>query len=71
MPVEQWRALCKAPDNDSELKPETTPARNPPLLERYFNNKWNIVGVFKPPEVRAQIPSSVERASAATRRRCS
>ena len=48
MPVEQWRALCSAPDNDPELKPETTPARNPPLLERYFNNKWNLVGIFKP-----------------------
>ncbi len=60
MPVEQWRALCNAPDNDPDLEPETTPARNPPLLERYFNNKWNIVGIFKPPEIRAQIPSQVE-----------
>jgi hypothetical protein len=60
MPVEQWRALCAAPDNDPELQPETTPARNPPLLERYFNNKWNIVGTFKAPEVRAQIPYKVE-----------
>ena len=60
MPVEQWRALCKAPDNDPELEPDSTPARNPPLLERYFNNNWNIVGSFKPPEVRAQMPSKVE-----------
>ena len=60
MPVEQWRALCNAPDNDPELRPETTPGRNPPLLERYFNNKWNIVGSFKPPEVRAKIPYAVE-----------
>jgi hypothetical protein len=59
MPVEQWRALCNAPDNDPQLKPETTPAREPALLERYFNNKYNLVGIFKPPEVRAQIPHDV------------
>ncbi len=53
-------------------EPETTPARNPPLLERYFNNKWNIVGSFKPPEVRAQIPSAVETGlRRRSRRRCS
>jgi hypothetical protein len=39
MKLEQWRGLCNAPDNDPELRPETTPARNPPVLERYFNNK--------------------------------
>ncbi|MHC4180393.1 MAG: hypothetical protein ACYSWU_23060, partial [Planctomycetota bacterium] len=60
MPVKQWRALCNSPDNDPELKPETTPARNPPLLERYFNNKYNLVGIFKPPEVRAKMPAAVE-----------
>ena len=60
MPVKQWRALCSAPDNDPELRPETTPARNPALLERYFNNAYNIVGSFKSPEDRAKIPSAVE-----------
>jgi hypothetical protein len=61
MPVKQWRALCNAPDNDPELRPETTPARNPPVLERYFNNAYNLVGVFKPPEVRAaKFPAKVE-----------
>lgn len=60
MPAEQWVALCNAPDNDPALAPATTPARNPPVLERYFNNKWNLVGVFKSPEDRAKIPSKVE-----------
>ena len=61
MPVKQWRALCNAPDNDPELRPETTPARNPPVLERYFNNKFNLVGIFKPPQVRAaKFPATVE-----------
>jgi hypothetical protein len=60
MPMDQWRGLCGSPDNDPELKPETTPARNPPVLERYFNNQWNLVGIFKPPEVRLQIPAHVE-----------
>jgi hypothetical protein len=58
--VERWRALCSAPDNDPALRPETTPARDPALLERYFNNDWNIVAVFKSPEARAKIPSTVE-----------
>ena len=61
MPVEQWRALCNAPDNDPGLRPESTPARNPPVLERYFNNAYNIVGVFKSPEVRAaKFPARIE-----------
>jgi hypothetical protein len=60
MPVEQWRALTDAEDNDPALSPETTPARNPPLLDRYFNNKWNLIGVFKSPEDRAKIPYHVE-----------
>lgn len=60
MTVEKWRALCNAPDNDPALKPETTPACNPPLLERYFDNMWNIAAVFKSPEVRAKIPSVIK-----------
>ena len=61
MPVEQWRALCNAPDNDPGLRPESTPARNPPVLERYFNNAYNIVGVFKSPQVRAaKFPARIE-----------
>jgi hypothetical protein len=61
MPVERWRALCAAPDNDPELEPETTPARNPPLLERYFNNAYNLVGVFKPQDVREEkFPAKIE-----------
>jgi hypothetical protein len=60
MTAGQWRGLCNAPDNDPELRPETTPARNPPVLERYFNNKWNLFGVFKSPADRAKIPSHVE-----------
>ena len=59
MTVEQWRALCHAPGNDPELRPETTPARDPALLERYFDNQWNLVAVFKTPQARAEIPSKV------------
>lgn len=59
MPVEQWRALLNSPDNDPELEPETTPARNPPLLNRYFNNAFNIVGVFKSEEARRQMDVDV------------
>jgi hypothetical protein len=61
MPVDKWVALCAAPDNDPDLRPETTPARNPAVLERYFNNAYNLVGVFKSPEVRAaRFPAKVE-----------
>ena len=60
MTVEQWRALCNAPDNDPELKPESAPARNPPVMERFFNSEYNFVGVFKPKEVRAKLSQKVE-----------
>ena len=60
MSVEHGGALCSAPDNDPELQPETTPAREPALLERYFSNDWNLVAVFKTPEARAKVPSKVE-----------
>ena len=58
--VEQWRALCNAPDNDPVLKPESTPARNPGLVDRYFNNEYNFVGVFKSPEDRAKLNQEVQ-----------
>jgi hypothetical protein len=60
MTVEQWRALVNAPDNDPELKPETTPARNPPAVERYFNNAYSFVGVFKTKDARAKLPQKAE-----------
>lgn len=60
MSVEQWRALCNAPDNDPELKPESTPARNPPVVERFFNNEYNFVGVFKTKEAHAKLSQKVE-----------
>ncbi|MGH3365273.1 MAG: hypothetical protein ACRDOW_11165 [Nocardioidaceae bacterium] len=60
MSVEDWRALCSAPDNDPALTPETTPARDPVVLERYFNNQYTLIGIFKAPEVRAKISSAVE-----------
>jgi len=60
MTLEQWRALCNAPDNDPELTPQTAPARNPPAVERYFNNKYSLIGVFKPKETRAKLPQKVE-----------
>ena len=61
VPVDRWMAMCNAPDNDPELKPETTPAWNPAMLERYFNNQWNLAGVFKPWKERvAKFPGQVE-----------
>lgn len=61
MSVDRWVAMRDASDNDPELAPETTPARNPPLLERYFNNAWNLAGVFKSWDDRlANYPGEVE-----------
>ena len=60
MTLEQWTKLKNAPDNDPELAPESIPARRPPVMERFFNSKYNFVGVFKPPEARAAIPHKVE-----------
>ena len=57
--LEQWQALKNAPDNDPELKPETTPARDPCVIERYFSNEYNFIGVFKPPAVRAKMSARV------------
>jgi hypothetical protein len=59
MSVEKWRALCNGPDSDPALKPETTPARPQPVVERYFSNEYNLIGVFKRPEERAKIPVKV------------
>ena len=60
MTVEQWKKLRDAPDNDPALPPESIPARNPPVVERYFNNKYSFIGVFKTPEARAKLPQEVE-----------
>jgi hypothetical protein len=60
MTLDQWKQLREAPDNDPAMKPESIPSREPPVLERFFNSKYNFVGVFKPPEVRAKIPHQVE-----------
>ena len=55
MTLEQWKRLRDAPDNDPALKPEAIPARQPPVMERFFNSKYNFIGVFKPPEARAEL----------------
>ncbi len=60
MTAEQWRKLCQAPDNDPELKPESTPARNPPTVERYVNNAYSFVGVFKSKDARAKVSHKIE-----------
>jgi hypothetical protein len=59
MTLEQWQELKDAPDNDPALKPETTPARDPAVVERYFSNEYNLIGVFKPPQVRAKMSAKV------------
>jgi hypothetical protein len=60
MSVEQWEALVNAPDNDPGFKPGTAPARNPPVIERYFNNQYTFFGAFKTKEARAKLPHNVE-----------
>ncbi len=60
MTVEDWLKLVNAPDNDPELKPESIPARNPPAVERYVNNAYSFVGVFKSKEARAKLPQKIE-----------
>ena len=59
MTVEQWRALKKAPDNDPALKAATAPARNPPVWEKYINNEYTLIGVFKTPEARAKLSQKI------------
>jgi hypothetical protein len=60
MTLEQWTQLKNAPDNDPAFHSESIPARNPPVMERFLNSRYNFVGVFKSPETRAEIPHKVE-----------
>jgi hypothetical protein len=46
--------------DDPALRPESAPARNPPVMERYVNNAYSFVGVFKSKEARAKIPHKIE-----------
>ncbi|MCB0726505.1 MAG: DUF1254 domain-containing protein [Ignavibacteriae bacterium] len=54
--ADQWVNMVISKDNDPSLKPETSPARNPPVWEKYWNINYSIIGAFKSPEDRAKIP---------------
>ena len=54
--LQQWVNLVNAKDNDPSLTPQTVPARNPPLWEKFSTIQYGVVGVFKSPEARAKIP---------------
>lgn len=56
MSVDQWVQLVNAKDNDPQLTPQTTPARNPPVWEKFTTIQYGVVGVFKSPEARKKIP---------------
>lgn len=60
MTLEQWLALRDAPDNDPALDSASIPARNPPVMERFLNNDYNFIGVFKSPAQRARISHRME-----------
>lgn len=53
---DQWEKLLSGKDNDPALKPETTPARENPKWEKYWNINYSILGAFKTPEEQAKIP---------------
>ncbi len=40
MTLEQWNELKSAPDNDPALKSVSAPAREAPVMERFFNSKY-------------------------------
>ncbi len=48
MPVEKWRALCGAPDNDPALAPDDAGTR-PGGLERYFNDAYSLISDVQVP----------------------
>jgi len=54
--AEQWEMLVHAKDNDPTLNPATSPARQKPEWEKYWNIKYSIVGAFKTPAERAKVP---------------
>lgn len=56
MTPEQWVALVNAEDNDPALASASAPARVDSQWEKYWNFKYSVVGAFKTPEDRAEIP---------------
>ncbi|MFZ1323003.1 MAG: DUF1254 domain-containing protein [Ignavibacteria bacterium] len=53
--ADQWVNMVNSKDNNPLLNPETAPAQNPPVWEKYWNINYSIVGGFKSPEDRAKI----------------
>jgi hypothetical protein len=53
--ADMWQNLLAAPGNDPALEPATTPARNPPVFERYYNTAYSFMGIFKGADDRAKI----------------
>ena len=54
--AEQWEMLLHAKDNDPALDPATAPARKDPRWEKFWTNRYSLLGMFKTPEERAKIP---------------
>ncbi len=53
---DQWLSLVNNKDNDPTLDPATSPAREIPKWEKYWNLPYSILGSFKKEEDRAKIP---------------
>ncbi|MDF0673615.1 MAG: hypothetical protein P0120_04635 [Nitrospira sp.] len=56
MTLEQWEQLVNAKDNDPKLTPQTVPARNPSEWVMFTTIRYSVIGVFKSPVDRAEIP---------------
>jgi len=54
--AEQWEMLVHSKDNDPTLNPATAPARKDPRWEKFWTNRYSLLGMFKSPEERAKIP---------------
>jgi len=54
--LKQWEQLVNAKDNDPKLTPQTAPARNPSEWITFTTIRYSVIGVFKSPADRAQIP---------------
>ncbi|MGB8771365.1 MAG: DUF1254 domain-containing protein [Candidatus Korobacteraceae bacterium] len=54
--AEQWEMLVHSKENDPTLDPATAPARKDPKWEKFWTNRYSLLGMFKTPEERAKMP---------------
>jgi hypothetical protein len=60
VPTDKWYELVNGKDLDPRLEPATAPARVDSQWECFYGMAYTVMGAFKSPEERAQIPISAK-----------